>query len=400
MFLKKCKLLNISMCIIIVLSVLSLIIPRSAGAENQNNNSKSLTLVCVSDDTILSGMEWKLYKVGERINSNRNFTQTGDFASFQINFSRLTEERVNEAAQTFQSYAIANNIAPLREGITDENGEVTFTELDAGLYLVTGKILKVDNHYYVPTTALIEIKEDDQNLKYNAYPKFEYEVANSEVHDYIVEKKWIGDDNNLSKRPVSITVDIYRNEEYYDTVILNEENNWKYQWSEQDTVSSWIVFEREIPANYEVEIKYDSSHYSIANYYSEEQGTSTTTNGSSTVTTSTTTTANTTATGELTDDTATGTVTTPTTDNTATRTGTASTSNQNNDSVTRTRKTTTRNNNDKVTTTYRSSGKSDSGDSKKLPQTGQLWWPVVPLSIGGILLIAGGLAIKNKKKDD
>ena len=172
------------MCIIIVLSVLSLIIPRSAGAENQNNNSKSLTLVCVSDDTILCGMEWKLYKVGERINSNRNFTQTGDFASFQINFSRLTEERVNEAAQTFQSYAIANNIAPLRKGITDENGEVTFTELDAGLYLVTGKILKVDNHYYVPTTALIEIKEDDQNLKYNAYPKFEYEVANSEVHDY------------------------------------------------------------------------------------------------------------------------------------------------------------------------------------------------------------------------
>ena len=83
MFLKKCKLLNVSMCIIIVLSVLSLIIPRSAGAENQNNNSKSLTLVCVSDDTILSGMEWKLYKVGERINSNRNFTQTGDFASFQ-----------------------------------------------------------------------------------------------------------------------------------------------------------------------------------------------------------------------------------------------------------------------------------------------------------------------------
>ncbi len=405
MILKKSKSFSIIICIIIVLSLVSLIVPGRADADNQEgaDGSKSLTLICVNEDTILSGMEWKIYKVAERINSNRNFNQIGEFSSFQINFSRLTEERVYEAAQTFQSYAVANQIAPLRKGVTDENGKVTFTGLDAGLYLVVGKILKVDTHYYIPTATLVELKADDQNYEYNVYPKFEYEVASSEIRNYTVEKKWSGDEDNILKRPVSITVDLYKDEEYYDTVILSEENSWRYRWNDLGNDSSWIVVEREIPVNYEVEIKFDSARYIIVNYYSEQQQSSTTTSYSTTMTTTTTSTIS--GTDVIIDNSGTGTNTITTMSNdTITNTGTfTSTVSQEEGSASRTRTTTKKNNNDKVTTAYNQNGGSSSGGgsgSSKLPQTGQLWWPVVPLSIGGILLIAGGLAIKSKKKEE
>lgn len=39
-------------------------------------------------------------------------------------------------------------------------------------------------------------------------------------------------------------------------------------------------------------------------------------------------------------------------------------------------------------------------NSGKLPQTGQLWWPVIPLSIGGVLLVGAGLVIRSKRKED
>ncbi len=36
----------------------------------------------------------------------------------------------------------------------------------------------------------------------------------------------------------------------------------------------------------------------------------------------------------------------------------------------------------------------------QLVQTGQLWWPVLPLSLGGIILIGAGISMRAGKKKD
>lgn len=452
MLLKKSKLFSIIVCVVTVLSLFSLTIPNVASADGD----KSLTLVCVSGDTVLTGIKWKLYKVGVRTNNSRNFSQTGDFAGIQVNLRRLTEDKVNEAAATFQGYAIANDIPPLREAETNERGEVEFSGLDAGLYLISGKLLKIDTHYYVPTTALIEIKEDDENLRYDAYPKFEYQVANDTPRRYTVRKIWTGDEEFIDGRPSSVTIAIYKDEEFYDSVVLNDENSWRYSWVDS-AGSSWIAMEKDVPEHYELNIKYDSSRYIIENIYSEEpfttttvqnSGTTTTTSqpkGSETSTTTTATVSGLTVTNSRTTTTATVSGVTVTNSRTTTTTATVSgltvtnsrttttatvsgltvtnsrttttattTDDVGNGTVSRTRTTATTQNNDKVTTTTRYNGGgggnsgngggsgngNGSGSSGKLPQTGQLWWPVVPLSIGGILLIAIGLVIKARKKSD
>ncbi len=394
MLLKKFRLFNIIICIITVLSLLSLMMP--AQKIHAEGEDKSLTLVCVNDDVVLAGMQWKLYKVGERRNTAQNFIQTGDFAAFQINLRNLSVERVTEAAQSFQAYAVANKIPPLREGITDQNGEVTFSGLDAGLYLLSGKLLKIDSYYYVPTTSLVEIKEDDENLRYDAYPKFSYQVMNNTPRSYTVRKVWLNDEDRINERPASIIVDLYKDEEYYDSVVLDESNGWKYRWIDDKGVSTWIVMEKEIPANYEMKVVYDvndDSHYLIENSYFENTDTTTTVTTTNTTTTNivsndTVTTTTATVSGPIGDGSATRTNTTTATtisgplgDGSATRTGT-STAQQSGGNTTL------------------SSPDNNNGGGGKLPQTGQLWWPVVPLSIGGVILIAAGLTIRVRKKSD
>ena len=35
-----------------------------------------------------------------------------------------------------------------------------------------------------------------------------------------------------------------------------------------------------------------------------------------------------------------------------------------------------------------------------LPQTGQLWWPVLPMGIGGLMFVGLGISMKPRKKND
>lgn len=444
MLLKKSKLFSAVICVITALSVLLFAFPQNS--TRAVGNDKSITLVCVSGDTVLKGMTWRLYKVGARTSNGMNFVQTGDFSAIQVNLRRLTEERVNEAAQTFQSYAIANQINPLKEGQTNENGEVTFTGLDAGLYLLTGKLLKIETNYYVPTTALIEIKDDDTDLKYDAYPKFEYQVANAMPRHYFAYKRW-EDEGHLNERPDHVIFDIYKDEEYYESVVLNEENNWTYDWIDDEGVSVWIVMERDIPEKYAMRLEYDRARFFIHNTYTEEEffTTTTTTTSKSNQTTTTTTTysgpmgdgsatrsttnvvsgetvtrTGTTTTGTQSGSytTGTGTSVSTTSGSTGTETGTGtdtSTGTDTNTSTTASGSTSTSKKSSSggsgssgssgkgngSSSSKKSSGSSNSSSSsRKLPQTGQLWWPVVPLSISGVLLVGAGLVIRARRKED
>ena len=51
-----------------------LLLPVLSGGTAAADENKTLTLICRHDTTILSGMEWKLYKVG---------TRNGNTVSFQ-----------------------------------------------------------------------------------------------------------------------------------------------------------------------------------------------------------------------------------------------------------------------------------------------------------------------------
>ena len=322
MSVKKIKLLSIIFCIAMAISTVIAVIPGTASAKTD----KTLTLICRKDDVTLSGMQWRLYKVGER--QNNEFVLTGEFADYQVDLNDMSADNISSAAKTLEAYAAADQIPTIAAGKTDENGELRFDDLETGLYLAAGKVLQVGNVYYVPSALLIDVDEEGGSLDYNAYPKFYYAVIDSNLKSYAVKKVWIGDEGNTQERPVSVTVDIYKDDILEDTVVLDESNDWQYGWIDPEASSKWYVVERNIPENYRVSIENNMTQYLIKNSY---------------VTTTVTTTA------------------------------------------------TESNYSEKTSSTTKAA-------ETKLPQTGQLWWPVPLLGAGGLLSI--GIGLRLGKKDD
>lgn len=294
----------------------------------QAAGEKQITLTCTQDETILTGMEWRLYRVGTRDGAAVSFIP--ELADYSLDLGDLSAEAVDTAAKTLEGYITAAQLAPVAEGETDTNGELVFGGLENGLYLAVGKSLQVQEIIYYPSALLLEVNNADTALSYDAYPKFYAENSSSGDTMYMVKKVWVDDDDAAQERPTSVTVDLYQDGKLADTVTLNETNNWQYRWEALDDASEWVTVEREIPVHYEVMIDRNMKQFLIRNTYKAPASV---------------TTAATTAPPE--------TVTTAVTKEPA-----------------------------------------------KLIQTGQLWWPVVPLTLGGGLLIGAGLSARRKKRGD
>ena len=173
-------------------------------------------------------------------------------------------------------------------------------------------------------------------------------LDNSSV-DYSVRKVWLNDESQPQNRAASVTVARYRDNQFYDEITLSEENAWTCEW--EDTVDHvWFVREKVIPAGYTVACRQRQTQYLIINTFT---GTD--------VQTETTTTATTLSTAETQD-------TAASASESSTVTTTAA-----------------------VTTT---------AVTDKIPQTGQLWWPVPCLAGSGMLLLGLGFILRRKEEEE
>ena len=81
-----------------------------------------------------------------------------------------------------------------------------------------------------------------------------------------VIKLW-RDEGHEAQRPESITVELLRNGEVYDTVKLSDANNWKYDWTNLPKDSEWTVHEAGVPVQYTVSTVQEGTAYILTNTY-------------------------------------------------------------------------------------------------------------------------------------
>ena len=84
-----------------------------------------------------------------------------------------------------------------------------------------------------------------------------------------VIKLW-RDEGHEAQRPESITVELLRNGEVYDTVKLSDANNWKYDWTNLPKDSEWTVREAGVPVQYTVSTVQEGTAYILTNTYITE----------------------------------------------------------------------------------------------------------------------------------
>lgn len=351
------KRLGAVLCTIGVLCWTSvLLLMNSFAAEGVTN----LTLECQTLwGDVLSGEEWNIYKVAE-LQDDGTCELYGDFTQYPVSFEDVSASALTDAAKTLENYIVLDGVAPYASGVSDDNGDVLFSEIPDGVYLLLGKRIEKDGVIYssIPFIVTVAYEGDGETMELLAYPKYAV-MSTSSDGEYSVVKRF-GNKAAEPKDPDAfVTVEIYCDGELYDTVILNAENNWTYSW-ECDDYYEWRVKEIDVPTDCYVKYGREGAVLTIVNTSKKELPDV-----------------------EIVTTTATSTTVTETTVTTVADDTVETTTVQEEPNTTTSSKDVT-----KVTTTVTT--------NEKLPQTGQLWWPIPILSIAGMIFLSAGLVIRSR----
>ncbi len=377
MRMKICRKLPLLLCMFgMLLWMIAGMLPVYASAADPIG---SLTIFCQTQEgIILSDVDWEIHCIGERAEDG-SYRLNKDFY-YPVSLADTSKSALADAAQTLAGYCDSDKIPPLDEQTSDAQGMVKFEELPYGLYLLIGDAVKEGDTFYRYSPFIIEIPAPDTSeVDIIAYPKSKFMSWTEETYEYTVKKIWVDDDDFSKIRPTSITAKLYRDGVLYDSIVLDASNDWTYTWT-ATKYSKWSVIEEKVPRDYAVIYTNNGLQYAIVNTYDEDLFYwNDDTYETSIAATETTTTVTTTTTSQGTTTTSVAAYTETTTTKMALMTETTSTA------------TTT------TTTTTTTTAATKPAKPEKLPQTGQLWWPVPVLAIAGAVLTAIGLKLRTKE---
>ena len=225
----------------------------------------SLTIVFVTPEgDPVPGAAFKLWRVGEK-------TAEGDWVPLEhiVGYNVLHGPgNLGDKAITLLGYLLQDKVAPDGEAQTDEKGTVKFSSLAHGLYLVAGERHILGGKYYTPTPVLLTVP-DHSSGETQVTAKVKYDSGQPEPKlDRHVLKTW-NDAGHKEERPKSVTVRLLCDGEVYDTVTLTAEGSWRYDWTNLDGGKRWMVVE-EVNANYTVVVEQKGITFQITNTWQDD----------------------------------------------------------------------------------------------------------------------------------
>lgn len=334
---KKADIMRIS----IVLLIFSVVffIPAAAFAAPDGNACGSLSIAFYHEEKPIEGATFHINKVAEMEGSEYVLTEA--FEKYNISLKGIENvDKLSSLVTTFSACVARDHFVPYTEGVTDSKGRLYIADIEEGLYFVTGDNVTINGTTYIPQPFMFAMPGENDNYNVVVEPKYDLFSDNGpETVNRRVLKIWNDSNNASGKRPESITVQLLKNGDIFDEIVLSEENNWRYNWEMLPAEYQWLVIEKDVPEDYKLSIAQQGATFTITNTYdTPEQPEETTAPGEST---------------------------------------TAPTSYDTGD-------------NDRP-------GNSNGANRPTLPQTGQLWWPVPVLLFAGFLICAIGIALKSQR---
>ena len=235
----------------------------------------TLDLTYKYEETCFEGVEIKIYKVAS-FNVVGEYELAGDFADYAIDVVNVkSQDEWNALSDTLAAYVAADSLVPTKVATTGADGVASFTEIEVGLYLVSGAVTTyIDDGTIHYDDFLISVPglDDEENWIYDidSVPKPVYHEPVYEEIEYSVVKLW-KDAGYENKRPEGINVDIMKDGELVESIVLTAENNWSYSWIGLDDGSVWQVVERDVPEAYTVTFEQKDFAFMITNTYIPEE---------------------------------------------------------------------------------------------------------------------------------
>ena len=194
---------------------------------------------------------------------------TDAFSEYAVTFDTQDTGAWHTLAGTLEAYARRDGILPARQGSTDERGEVSFTDLAPGVYLVAGEPRTAGGYTYAPEPILVCLPYLDENgaARYSVSLSPKKDAVPSEEQEplsVLAVKVW-NDGGREDDRPDKVTVELIQDGTVCRTAELTAANNWRCVWHDLAPGHTYHVTEREIPEGYTVRIRREGNSYIITN---------------------------------------------------------------------------------------------------------------------------------------
>ena len=259
-----------------LLGLLLFLLPLGAAGEAIDPaGSCAMTLTMEAGEEPIEGFPFRLYYVAS-VNAQGTFTPAGSFQNYPVKLNGLTTQQFADLARTLDAYAGQDGLPPLKTGRTGSTGSLFFDGLKTGLYLVGGSAAVLDGKSIALQPFLVSLPSLDGNgdwaYKLIIAPKFTGTPVpeTPETGSYRVLKVWQGDVEEF--RPEQIIVRLLQDGVVYDTVTLTKENAWRHSWenlpkySRDGHLISWQLTE-EVPAHYTVRLCQEGDTFLLENTY-------------------------------------------------------------------------------------------------------------------------------------
>ena len=259
-------------CLILVLSLLPL---TAAGQALDVRQVCALTVNVGDADAPVAGFPLRLYYVAS-LDEQGDFTPAGDFARYPVSLNGLTTQQYTDLARTLDAYARQDQLPPLAQAQTRATGSYTFENLNTGLYLVGGSSAVIDGKSVQTDPFLVTLPTRTANgtLAYQVITQPKHITTQvpqePETVDLRVLKLWQGILEEFL--PESLEVHLLKDGAVYDTVTLTRQEGWRHSWKALPKYAGdghriqWQLTE-DVPEHYLVSLGQEGDAFLLTNTY-------------------------------------------------------------------------------------------------------------------------------------
>ncbi len=216
----------------------------------------------------VSEIPFSLYRVGDMDQSGTP-SFSGAYAEYPLSLDCKEQSEWQALADTIAMYIAKDGLEADATVVTDGEGKASFENVAVGLYLVNWESHETENEKYTAQPLLVSVPNVDERdaWVYDLTPTLKYgvEPVDHDTVDLKVHKVWDDNKDSYKKRPASISVDLLRDGEVVETVVLSQENGWSASWEKLDDRYDWKVSEVEVPKEYTMTVTKEGNTFVVTN---------------------------------------------------------------------------------------------------------------------------------------